>query len=328
MRCLCRRLPGQEQDRYEPQGHQHGARRRAPRRRAAALGLLPVHRPARPRLDPARFDQGLAGARAALRVLGRLRRLRRDALHPPREPALRRPDDRRQRDRVLVDLRRQSADHAVDGQRRRPRSSVEQLALRGQRRVRARDAAGPGCPDGLRAPAAVAPHAGARCRCRRRTPWRPARDRGRDRRPARAGRPSARRARPHRRSRRVGRPTAPRARRRSRAQGSLDHRRRRLGLRHRLRRPGSCPVIRSQRQHPRARHGGVLQYRWAGLEGHAPRRRGEVRGRRQGDGQEGSRGDRAFLRQCVRGPGLHGRERSPDRPRRCWRPMPGPDRPW
>ena len=44
VRCLCRRLPGQEQDRHEPQGHQHGARRRASRRRAAALGILPVHR--------------------------------------------------------------------------------------------------------------------------------------------------------------------------------------------------------------------------------------------------------------------------------------------
>ena len=96
---------------------------------------------------PARLGQGLAGARAAVRVLGRLRRLRRDALHPPRQPALRRPDDRRQRDRLLVDLRRQPADDAVDGQRRRSRPGLEQLAVRGQRRVRPRDAARPRRPD-------------------------------------------------------------------------------------------------------------------------------------------------------------------------------------
>ena len=76
-----------------------------------------------PRLDrdalPARHGQGLAGPRAAVRVLGRLRRLRRDAVHPARQPALRRPHDRGQRDGLLVDLRRQPADDAVDRERRR-----------------------------------------------------------------------------------------------------------------------------------------------------------------------------------------------------------------
>ena len=38
LRRVRRRLPGQEQDRFEPQGHQHGAGRRAPRRRAASDG--------------------------------------------------------------------------------------------------------------------------------------------------------------------------------------------------------------------------------------------------------------------------------------------------
>jgi pyruvate-ferredoxin/flavodoxin oxidoreductase len=51
--------------------------------------------------------------RAAVRVLGRLRRLRRDAVHPAAHPALRRPPADRQRHRLLVDLRRQPADHAV-----------------------------------------------------------------------------------------------------------------------------------------------------------------------------------------------------------------------
>ena len=68
---------------------------------------------------PARHDQGLAGPAAALRVLGSLRRLRRDALHQARQPALRRPHDRGQRHGLLVDLRRQPAHHAVGRQRRR-----------------------------------------------------------------------------------------------------------------------------------------------------------------------------------------------------------------
>ena len=43
---------------------------------------------------------------------------------------------------LLVDLRRQPAHHAVDGQRRGPRPGLVQLAVRGQRRVRARLPAG------------------------------------------------------------------------------------------------------------------------------------------------------------------------------------------
>jgi hypothetical protein len=59
--------------------------------------------------------------------------------------------------------------------------------------------------------------------------------------------------------------------------GRLDHRRRRLGLRHRLRRPRPRAVLRPQRQHPRARHRGVLQHRRPGVEGHAARRGRQVR---------------------------------------------------
>ena len=76
-----------------------------------------------PRLDrdllPHDTVKGIAGPRAAVRVLRRVRRLRRDAVHQPRQPAVRRPDDRGQRHRLLVDLRRQPADDAVDGRTRR-----------------------------------------------------------------------------------------------------------------------------------------------------------------------------------------------------------------
>ncbi len=75
---------------------------------------------------------------AAVRVLRRLRGLRRDAVPEAPLAALRRPADGRERDRLLVDLRRQPADHAVDDRRRRARPGLVELPLRGQRRVRAR----------------------------------------------------------------------------------------------------------------------------------------------------------------------------------------------
>jgi len=38
-----------------------------------------------------------------------------------------------------------------------------------------------------------------------------------------------------------------------------------------------CPFLRPQRQHPRARHRGLLEYRWPGVQGHPTRRNGQVR---------------------------------------------------
>ena len=71
-----------------------------------------------------------------------MRRLRRDALHPGAHPALRGPPRHRQRHRLLVDLRRQPADHlfeddaefglglrlGLDATERRARALLEQLA--------------------------------------------------------------------------------------------------------------------------------------------------------------------------------------------------------
>ena len=48
---------------------------------------------------------------------GRLRRLRRDALHQAAHAAVRRPAAHRQRDRLLLDLRRQSSDDAYTQER-------------------------------------------------------------------------------------------------------------------------------------------------------------------------------------------------------------------
>ena len=151
LRRVRRRLPRQEQDRGASQGHQHGAGRREPRHRAPALGLLLDHPAARPEPAGARHHQGLAGPGAAVRVLGSLRRLRRDALPEAGEPAVRRSHGHRQRDRLLLDLRRQPADHALDRQRRGSRTGLGQLPVRGQRRVR------PGHAPGARRPGRATP---------------------------------------------------------------------------------------------------------------------------------------------------------------------------
>ena len=100
---------------------------------------------------------------------------------------------------------------------------------------------------------------------------------------------AARRAGPRSTGHRGRRSPPARAGGRPRSQGRLDHRRRRLGLRHRLRRPRPRAVVGPQRQHPRPRHRGLLEHRRPGLQGDPARRGGQVRGRRQGDGQEGPR---------------------------------------
>ena len=110
----------------------------AERENIAFFERLPASRPLAGRL---RHGARHAVPGAAVRVLRRVRRLRRDALPEAALAAVRRPADGRQRDRLLVDLRRQPADDAVDGRRRRARPGMVELAVRGQRRVRPRAAA-------------------------------------------------------------------------------------------------------------------------------------------------------------------------------------------
>ena len=221
----------------------------------------------------------LAAAAAAVRVLRRLRRLRRDAVHPAAHPAVRRPAGDRQRHRLLVDLRRQPADHAVHDRRRRARSGLEQLAVRGQRRVRPR-----ACGSALDARARARPAPAGR-RSRRSCPPTSSRRSLAARRPTtrRSPAPSSavarlRRAarRPRRRAdaatlRRAGRLAAPRSVwivggdgwAYDIGYGGLDH------------------VLASepQRQRPGARHRGLLQHRWPAVQGDPARRRRQVRRR-------------------------------------------------
>ena len=88
----------------------------------------------------------------------------------------------------------------------------------------------------------------------------------------------------------------------------LDRGRRRLGLRHRLRRARSRPRQLARRQRAGARHRGLLQHRRSGFQGDAAGRGREVRGRRQAGGAQGSgaAGDR--VRQRLRRAGGDGRE--------------------
>ena len=201
----------------------------------------------------------------------------------------------------------------MDRERRRARTGLEQLALRGQRRVRSRDAARPRRPDRPGSPAARTPRARDRRRTLRascstapRTP-KPRSSSSASGSAGCATRSGASRARRHRMPRHLLALAE-----RSRPPGRVDHRRRRLGLRHRLRRRRPGPVVGTQRQHPRPRHRGLLEHRRSVIEGDAARRGGQVRGGRQGHGQEGSRRDRPVIRQRLRRPGLDGRERSAD----------------
>src|SRR4051812_10016015 len=128
-------LPGEGQGDGD-QGAADAADRRA--RRAGARELRMVPRAARTgsHAHETEHRQGLAVPAAPVRVLGCVRRLRRDALLETDNAVVRRSHGGCERDGMLVDLRRQPADDAVDVQSGRPRAGVGELAVRRQRRVR------------------------------------------------------------------------------------------------------------------------------------------------------------------------------------------------
>ena len=125
-----------------PQGDQPGAARAAAGRRAGEHRVLRDPAGGRPERSGLRHRARHPVSAAAVRVLRRVRGLRRDPLHQADLAAVRRPAAGRQRDRLLVDLRREPAHHAVDGRARRARPRLVELAVRGQRRVRPRVPAG------------------------------------------------------------------------------------------------------------------------------------------------------------------------------------------
>ena len=252
------------------------AHRERERERFAFFLALPELEPGR--LDPAQV-KNVADARAALRVLGRLRRLRRDAVPEAPVAALRRPAARRERDRLLVDLRRQPADDALGGERRRAAGRPGRTRCS---RTTPSSASACGSPSSGQRARGAPPARGARAPARRGR-WR-----------ARSStRPDATTPRSPRQRERVARAGAagsaalgdPRARacsrpgQRPRAQERLDRGRRRLGLRHRLAGPRPRARLGPRRERAGARHAGLLEHRRPGLEGDAARRRREVRAR-------------------------------------------------
>jgi len=134
-------------------GDQPCGARAAGGRRAAQHRVLREPPPRRPLPRRLRHGAGHAVSAAALRVLRSLRRLWRDPVPEADLAALWRPPDDRQRHRLLLHLRWQPAHHAVDQRRRRARSGLVQLAVRGQRRIRPRIPARrrPAAPGGPRA---------------------------------------------------------------------------------------------------------------------------------------------------------------------------------
>ncbi len=116
LRALHRGVPGQRPPRPAPQSAGLGAARRPSRGRARGLRVLPDARLGAARRAPDRQAQRRPPS-APVRVLGRLRRLWRDAVPAAPHAALRRPPARRERDGLLVDLRRQPADDAVHQER-------------------------------------------------------------------------------------------------------------------------------------------------------------------------------------------------------------------
>ena len=315
-------LPGQGQVEPEAQGASTW-RRSAPLREAERanyaffLALPEVDRD-----DGQARRQGHAVPAAALRVLRRLRRLRRDAVHQAADPALRRPRADRQRHRLLVDLRRQPADHA------RTRTN--------------RDGRGPAWANslfednaefGLGMRLALDKHARAGRASSLERPGRQARrqpgdgparrrpvDRGRHRRPARARRrPASRRSAgidglrgaaarcssPTTSCRRASGSSAATAGPTTSATAAST----------------TCSRIRPQRQHPGARHRGLLEHRRPAVEGDADRRRRpSSRSAGKAAAEEGPRPDGDDLRPRLRRARRLRRQGRADGARRSRRP--------
>ena len=132
-------MSGQGQRESAAQGSGTSSRRGGTRGAAGSLRLVPVDPGSGPQQDtPER--QANPVLPAAVRVRRSLLGLRRDALHQAVDAAVWRSRAHRQRDRMHLDLWRQSPDHPVRIQRRRPRPSLVELPVRGQCRVRLRPA--------------------------------------------------------------------------------------------------------------------------------------------------------------------------------------------
>src|SRR5208337_3304398 len=106
-------LPSEEQERSETQSDQHARPGSVAEAGKRELGVFPVAAGIQPQQALAHPGEGFAVARAAVRVFGRLRGLRRNAIHQAADAALWRPPADRECDGLLLDLWRKPADHTV-----------------------------------------------------------------------------------------------------------------------------------------------------------------------------------------------------------------------
>ena len=144
----------------------------------AFFETLPENVPAKSRCFA---RQGRPVSDAAVRILGRLCRLRRNAVPAPAQSTFRRPAPRGERDRLFLHLWRQPPDDAVGGECRRTRTRMGQFVVRGQRGIRAwlstvarqTSRAGGGTAGGARTPARNSARGRDHRRAagRRRTTW-------------------------------------------------------------------------------------------------------------------------------------------------------------
>ena len=242
----------------------------------------------RRRQDQDREEQPVLAS--AIRILGRLRRLRRNALYQSDHPVVRSPDDYRQRDRLLVDLRRLRTVVPLLLQRQRFRpawanSLFEDNAefglgiLSGVAKQRER----------LCILMREAIENGSTCSAELKSVMTEWIDNRKD---ATKSEEIAERLIPmmeacncpicqqilelkHYLIKKV----------------DLDHRRRRLGLRHRIRRSGPRHRIGQERKHPGSRHRSLFEHRRTVVEEHPDRRRRQIRVGRQARPQERPRSD-------------------------------------
>src|SRR5215469_2022497 len=137
MRDLRGRLPGEEQGGSAAEGDQHGVAAAVAGTGERELGVLPEDPGTGPEENQDRQHPAAADPGAVVRVLGRVFGLRRDAVSEAGVTTVRGPGSNRKRDGMLFDLRRKPADDTVGKEWRRARAGMVQLAVRGQRGVRA-----------------------------------------------------------------------------------------------------------------------------------------------------------------------------------------------
>src|SRR5581483_42346 len=123
------------QDRDPAQGDQYVAAAAAARNRARELGILShLAGAGSPQGEKQQYSPA-ADPGATVRVLRRLLRLWRNPVFEIAFAAIWRPGGHCKRDRLFLDLWRESSHHSVDQECRGPRPCLVELPVRRQRRV-------------------------------------------------------------------------------------------------------------------------------------------------------------------------------------------------